>query len=94
VSVLLVHRHRVYQATKAVNWALVYFGVFSGRHPDINYKHIRQQHGVVEGLHPSYPHCGRGHLGLKEITQYSPHAKPIWTTLALDTISENVKAKH
>ena len=24
---------------KGNNWALVYFGVFSGRHPDINYKH-------------------------------------------------------
>jgi len=24
---------------KANDWALVYFGVFSGRHPDINYKH-------------------------------------------------------
>jgi hypothetical protein len=29
----------VYQATKGNKWALVYFGVFSGRHPDINYKH-------------------------------------------------------
>jgi hypothetical protein len=32
-----IHHCHVYQATKGNKWALVYFGVFSGRHPDINY---------------------------------------------------------
>jgi len=29
---------------KGNNWALVYFGVFSGRHPDIIYKHNKYYH--------------------------------------------------
>jgi hypothetical protein len=46
-------------------WALVYFGVFSGRHPNINYKHnIRHHAGLVDELHRSFSHCDRGCLGL------------------------------
>jgi hypothetical protein len=80
---------------KGNKWALVYFGVFSGHHPDINYKHnIRHHSGLVDGLHASFSHCEMGCLGLMEITHTPRMPSRSGPPLPWTTISENVKGKH
>jgi hypothetical protein len=78
VSVYSIYHCQVYQATKGNKWALVYFGVFSGRHPDINYISTTSNIILVllMGCTPRFA-LRKGMFGLDGNHSYSPHAKPI-----------------